>query len=140
MNQARLLGLLGLLTLSFAFSSGWAQDKKSAPLKPEDKVKFNPDTSEIDNFVAANEKKLSKSRQRQIKKSREILRRNPQYRNKANLLFRIADNEWKEAKYRYFLKRKDYDKRYEAYLNGSLKKRPGWSDGQNLLKITIIIL
>jgi TolA-binding protein len=124
MNQARLLGLLGFLALFCAVSPGWAQNKKSGPLKPEEKVKFNSDQSEIDSFVASNEKKLSKSRQRQIKKSREILRRNPQYRNKANLLFRIADNEWKEAKYRYFLKRKDYDKRYEAYLNGSLKKRP----------------
>jgi TolA-binding protein len=70
------------------------------------------------------EKKLSETRQRQIKEMRAILARDPLYKNKADLLFRIAEKEWEEAKYRYFLTRKDYDKQYEAYLNGTLKKKP----------------
>ena len=70
------------------------------------------------------EKKLSETRQRQIREMRGILARDPLYKNKADLLFRIAEKEWEEAKYRYFLTRKDYDKQYETYLNGTLKKKP----------------
>ena len=32
--------------------------------------------------------------------------------------------EWDEAKYRYFLARKEYDKQREAYFKGTLKKEP----------------
>ena len=70
------------------------------------------------------EKRLSENRKRQLANMRGILRRKPLYKGKANLLFRIAEEEWKEAKYLYFLSRKDYDGKYEAYLNGTLKAKP----------------
>jgi TolA-binding protein len=80
--------------------------------------------AEREKFRADVEEKLSATRQRQIKEMRGILARDPLYKNKADLLFRIAEKEWEEAKYRYFLSRKDYDKQYEAYLNNTLKKKP----------------
>ena len=75
-------------------------------------------------LIADKEKKLSEVRQRQITQMRSILQKNPLYKKKADLLFRIAEKEWDEAKYRYFLDRKLYDLQYEKYLDGTLKKKP----------------
>ena len=69
-----------------------------------------PGDDELDQLVAEKEARLSKVRQRQIEAMRKILRENPIYKNKADLLFRIAEKEWDEAKYRYFLERKKYDR------------------------------
>ena len=102
-------------------------EKKAANvIKPdsEDDALQRPEDAAIEALVADKEKRLSKVRKRQLKQMRSILRKNPLYKKKADLLFRIAEKEWDEAKYRYFLQRKDYDKRYETFLNGTLKKRP----------------
>ena len=120
---SRLISLtLGLsLVLSHQTQTSHAETK---PIKPDEKVTYNADAAELDNFVAGKEKALSKNRNRRIKKMRSLIKKNPQHRRKADLLFQIAELEWDEAKYHYFLKRKDYEKRYEEYLNGTLKKRP----------------
>ena len=102
-------------------------EKKAAKVvKPdaEEDARQRPEDAQIEKLVADKEKRLSKVRRRQLVQMRSILRKNPLYKKKADLLFRIAEKEWDEAKYRYFLQRKDYDKRYEAFLNGTLKKRP----------------
>lgn len=97
---------------------------KPNAVKPDGNIKYDADADALNSFVANKEKALSKNRLGRIKRMRKIIRKNPQYRNKANLLFQIADLEWKESKYHYFLERKKYDKKYEDYLNGTLKKRP----------------
>jgi hypothetical protein len=102
-------------------------EKKAANvIKPdsEDDALQRPEDAAIEALVADKEKRLSKVRKRQLTQMRSILRKNPLYKKKADLLFRIAEKEWDEAKYRYFLQRKDYDKRYETFLSGTLKKRP----------------
>ncbi|MCB9521828.1 MAG: tetratricopeptide repeat protein [Myxococcales bacterium] len=83
-----------------------------------------PADAELESFVADKEKQLSQVRQRQIVDMRQILKKDPLYKRKADLLFRIAEKEWAEGKYRYFLERKEYDKQYEEYLKGTLKKSP----------------
>ena len=80
-------------------------------VKPDQGEEAPPslEDSESDQFVAEKEAELSKVRQRQIEQMRSILRKNPLYKKKADLLFRIAEKEWEEAKYRYFLERKKYE-------------------------------
>ncbi|MGK0362684.1 MAG: hypothetical protein ACI9U2_005005, partial [Bradymonadia bacterium] len=78
----------------------------------------------LEQRVVSKEQRVSQVRQRQIRGMRKILRDKPQYKNKADLLFRIAEREWDEGKYRYFLKRAQYDKEIEAHFNGTLKKKP----------------
>ncbi len=95
-----------------------AEDGQPKPLS------YDADQEAIDSFVADKEEALSTNRLKRIDNMRKILAKNPQYRGKADLLFQIAELEWDEAKYRYFIKRKDYDKRYEEYLNGGVTKRP----------------
>ncbi|MEE2755885.1 MAG: tetratricopeptide repeat protein [Myxococcota bacterium] len=104
---------------------GVGGQKAKNVIKPDSgKDTYKPENAEIEKLVTGMEKRLSKVRQRQIKKMRDILAKNPLYRNKANLLFRIAEKEWDEAKYRYALARADYEKRYEAFLNETLKVKP----------------
>ncbi len=128
------------LAVSFSGAPAFAQQGKQADaletgekaakgvFKPEDKggdaALQAAEDDERAKFVAEKEKQLSEVRQRQIREMRAILDKNPLYKNKADLLFRIAEKEWEEAKYRYFLQRKDYDKQYEAFLNGTLKAKP----------------
>lgn len=85
---------------------------------------YAPEDDEIDSFVAEKEKQLSTVRQRQIEQMRKILKDKPNYAKRADLLFRLAEKLWDEAKYTYFLERKEYDRKYEAYLNQQLKKKP----------------
>lgn len=84
------------------------------------------DDAELDQFVAEKEAQLSQVRQRQIEQMRSILRKDPLYKKKADLLFRIAEKEWDEARYRYLLDRKKYERMYEDYLSkpDGLAKRP----------------
>ncbi|MSP71367.1 MAG: tetratricopeptide repeat protein [Myxococcales bacterium] len=95
-------------------------------IRPEDQkgALGSPEDSEREKFREGTEAKLSEVRRRAIKEMREILRKDPLYKNKADLLFRIAEKEWDEAKYQYFLARKDYDKQFQAYSDGGLKKKP----------------
>lgn len=128
-----------MLALALAAAPAFAQKRKAKGdaletaeaaaanvVKPDDGkgAIAPPDDDLMEERLAANEKKLSKVRKRQIKQMRKILKKNPLYKKKADLLFRIAEKEWDEAKYGYFLTRKQYDKRYDAFLNGTLKKRP----------------
>ena len=96
-------------------------------VKPEDKgadLAKQAEEGEREKFREDTERKLHETRQRQIKEMRDILNKNPLYKNKADLLFRIAEKEWEEAKYNYFLARKDFDKQYDAYINKGLTKKP----------------
>ena len=88
------------------------------------KVKFDRDEAELENFRADKEALLSKSRLKRINILTRLIDKNKQSRDMPDLLFQLAELEWDEAKYRYFLKRKEYDKVYEAYLEGTLTKRP----------------
>lgn len=95
-------------------------------VKPDqgDEAPPSLEDSELDQLVAEKEARLSEVRQRQIEQMRSILAKNPLYKKKADLLFRIAEKEWDEAKYRYFLERKKYERQYETYLEGTLKQKP----------------
>jgi TolA-binding protein len=88
----------------------------------ETKAAIDPERERIDAVVAQKEVELSKVRQRQIADMRKILRENPLYKKKADLLFRIAEKEWDEAKYRYFLERKKYDGCEEQRIKGLVKE------------------
>ncbi len=97
---------------------------KAATVVRPDSAKDAPppvEDDELDKLVAAKEKKLSEVRQRQITQMRSILKKDPLYKKKADLLFRIAEKEWDEAKYRYFLARQAYEKQYEAYLEKGIE-------------------
>lgn len=130
-----------LFALAFAFvaSPATAQKRKSGGdelatdekkaknvVRPEDDAAALPSDQDPERAkqIAAKEKRLSEVRQRQLREMRNILKKNPLYKNKADLLFRIAEKEWDEAQYRYFLERADYDKQYEAWSNGTLKQKP----------------
>ncbi|MBU1433089.1 tetratricopeptide repeat protein [Myxococcota bacterium] len=80
--------------------------------------------SKTEQKIAEKEEQLSKVRQDQIRKMRKIIKDKPLYKKRADLLFRIAEREWDEAKYRYFLARKEYDKQMEQLHSGLLKKEP----------------
>lgn len=131
--------LIALFSLCVLAPTAFAQGEKKAELETGEKKAANvfkpgeeeekaagidPERARVDALVAKKEKKLSEVRQRQIKSMRKILRDKPQYKNKADLLFRIAEREWDEGKYRYFLQRAQYDKQIEAHFNGTLKKKP----------------
>ena len=131
--------LIALFSLCVLAPTAFAQGEKKAELETGEKKAANvfkpgeeeekaagidPERARVDALVAKKEKKLSEVRQRQIKSMRKILRDKPQYKNKADLLFRIAEREWDEGKYRYFLQRAQYDKQVEAHFNGTLKKKP----------------
>lgn len=120
------ISLISALALVTSLSSSLYadEDKESATPQATTALKYDADAVELKSFVAEKEAALSKNRLSRIKKMEKILEKNAQYRGKPDLLFRIAELEWDEAKYRYFLKRKDYDAEYEAYLDGTLKKRP----------------
>jgi TolA-binding protein len=91
----------------------------------ETKAAIDPERERIDAVVAQKEVELSKVRQRQIADMRKILRENPLYKKKADLLFRIAEKEWDEAKYRYFLARKSTTaSSTQASRANTLKKKP----------------
>lgn len=99
--------------------------KTANVIKPEEAEALRQAaTDEVDQLIAEKEAKLSEVRQRQIEQMRSILQKDPLYKKKADLLFRIAEKEWDEAKYRYFLQRKEYDKQYQAYADGTLKRKP----------------
>ena len=121
-----LITLAALFTVSLSMSLSLAQEKgesgegdNAAP-----KVTFDQDSAELENFRADKEAALSKSRLKRIEILTRLINKNKQSRDMPNLLFQLAELEWDEAKYRYFLKRKEYDKVYEAYLEGTLTKRP----------------
>lgn len=102
-----------------------SESAASNVVRPEDAADAPPEEdAELQRFVADKEAQLAKVRQNQIQQMRKILDRDPLYKKKADLLFRIAEKEWEEGKYQYFLQRKDYDKRYQAFLDGNLKQRP----------------
>jgi hypothetical protein len=97
----------------------YAQENEGAK-----KVKFDRDEAELENFRADKEEALSKSRLVRIKTLIRLIDKYKQLSDMLDLLFRFVELEWDEAKYKYFLKRKEYDKVYEAYLEGTLTKCP----------------
>ena len=120
MKYSVLLIALGL-TMSLVSSVEYASAQDNETSKT---VKFDRDTVELENFRSDKEAALSKSRLKRIKILTRLINKNKQSRDMPDLLFQLAELEWDEAKYRYFLKRKEYDKVYEAYLEGTLTKRP----------------
>ncbi len=78
----------------------------------------------LEGIIAEKEKLISEKRRSMIRSLQDILARNPYYAGKAGVLFRLAELEWEEAQYRYFLERKKYEKEYEAFLDGSVKVKP----------------
>ena len=94
--------------------------------KPKDELDAlaAAEDSEVDKFVAEKEAQLSQVRLRQIEQMRSILQKNPLYKKKADLLFRIAEKEWDEAKYRSFLDLKEYERKYQAWAAETLKTKP----------------
>jgi TolA-binding protein len=134
--QGLVLGaaVLGLTQNASAQKKADAPKDELATGEAKQKEVIRPDQQQ-DAFVAAEEderakfrvdaeQKLSVVRLRSIKEMRAILAKDPLYKGKADLLFRIAEKEWDEAKYRYFLARQEYDKQYKAHLDGTLKKQP----------------
>ncbi|MCB9545046.1 MAG: tetratricopeptide repeat protein [Myxococcales bacterium] len=104
------------------------ESKAANVFRPEEdaetKAAIDPEREKIDKVVAAKEAELSKVRRRQIEDMRKILRDNPLYKKKADLLFRIAEKEWDEAKYRHSLKMQEWEKAMEAWNKGLVKERP----------------
>ncbi len=82
-----------------------ASSKPKAVVRPEASP-FDRDPRLEDDAQArlllAREQKLSGARLRQIRQMRSILKKNPYYKRKADLLFRIAEKEWDEAKYAHW--------------------------------------
>ncbi len=95
-------------------------------VRPEEgsKSMAEAEDAEMELLIAENEARASKVRKRQLKRMKGILKKDPLYKKRADMLFRIAEKEWQEAKYRYFLERKKYDQVYEKFLDGIVKKRP----------------
>lgn len=112
--------LITLLTLVFVTEI----EQSNAQENPEKKVTFDRDEAELEGFRADKETALSKSRLKRIQILTRLIEKNRQSRDMPDLLFQLAELEWDEAKYRYFLKRQEYDKIYEAYLEGTVTKRP----------------
>ena len=104
--------------LGFVTSVVSAQDKDGK------KVTFSRDSIELENFRADKETALSKSRLRRIKLLTKMIDKNKSATDMPDLLFRLAELEWDEAKYQYFLRRKEFDKLMIAYDEKTVTKRP----------------
>ena len=110
--------------LGFVTSVVSAQDKDGK------KVMFSRDSMELENFRADKETALSKSRLRRIKLLTKMIDKNKSATDMPDLLFRLAELEWDEAKYQYFLKRKEFDKLMIAYDEKTVTKRPAKRQAQ----------
>lgn len=95
-------------------------------VKPPDSFGYLEDQQEdrLEGFIAEKEKLISEKRRSMIRSLQDILSKNPYYAGKAGVLFRLAELEWEEAQYRYFLDRKRFEKEYEAFLEGSVRVQP----------------
>jgi len=95
-------------------------------VKPPDSFTYLDEQQEdrLEGFIAEKEKLISEKRRSMIRSLQDILAKNPYYAGKAGVLFRLAELEWEEAQYRYFLARKRYEKEYEAFLEGSVRVQP----------------
>ncbi len=95
-------------------------------VKPPDSFTYIEDQQQVrlEGFIAGKEQLISEKRQSMIRSLQDILQKNPYYAGKAGVLFRLAELEWEEAQYRYFLDRKRFEKEYEAFLDGSIKVQP----------------
>ncbi len=60
------------------------------------------------------EKAKSDARQRKIARLIELVN-DPNYPNKADAYFRLAETHWQEAKYDYFVAREEFDKAFECF-------------------------
>ena len=120
LKSTRLAGLTPFIAVCYLLiSSASLAQPADAP-----KVSFDRETAELEGFRADKEAALSKSRLKRIKILTRLIDKHKQSPDMPDLLFQLAELEWDEAKYRYFLKRKEYDKVYETYLEGAITKRP----------------
>ena len=113
-----------LLTLTFVTSSAYAQDKDTGKLK---KAGFSLDRFEQSQFDERAKKiqaRMSAIRMRKIGNLEGIIKSNRPYKNKADVLFRLAEAHWGESKYKYMLKRDDYDKAFECYEEKRCTQKP----------------
>jgi len=78
----------------------------------------------VEGFIAEKEREISEKRQAMMRGLVSILAKYPPGPQKAGVLFRLAEQEWEEARYRYLAARKRYEKEYEAFLDGSVKVQP----------------
>ena len=81
------------------------------------------ETTLINKELEAKQRELARLRQKMISKLKELLNR-PDYPNKADVAFRLAEAYWQEAKWRYMQQLKVYEKQLEAYEKGLTKVKP----------------
>lgn len=82
------------------------------------------DEEKMEGFIAEKEKMISEKRQNMLRGLQTILVKYPPGPKKAGVLFRLAELEWEEAQYRYFIERKKYEKEYEAFLENPKLPQP----------------
>ena len=68
--------------------------------------------------------KMSKIRKKKIRTLEAIVGSNRPYKNKDDVLFRLAEAHWQEAKYTYLLAREDYDKAYDCFEEKRCTEEP----------------
>lgn len=68
--------------------------------------------------------RMSAIRQKKIETLESIINSNRPYQNKADVLFRLAEAYWEEAKYQYQLARVTYDKAVECYEDKRCTEEP----------------
>ena len=69
----------------------------------------------FDERAQAIQAKMSTIRKKKIRTLESIVNSNRPYANKADVLFRLAEAHWQEAKYQYLLARDAYDKAYDCF-------------------------
>jgi TolA-binding protein len=105
-----------LLTLAFTIPSASAQaDKDSGKLKKAGFSLDRYDQSQFDERARRSHARMSSIRQKKIQNLEGIIKSNRPYKNKADVLFRLAEAHRGESKYRYMLRRDVYDKAMECY-------------------------
>lgn len=78
----------------------------------------------VDSRAQQLQARKSAARQKLIADMEGLLARNPRYKGKASIFFRLAETYWDETHYRYLLERATYNKKMEEFQKGVLKVQP----------------
>lgn len=116
-----------VLILSFIAPSASAQKAATKQATTLRKASFTLDRFEqslFDKRAKAIQARMSAIRAKKIGSLQRIIKSNRPYKNKADVLFRLAEAHWNESKYSYMLKREDYDKAYDCYEEKRCTEKP----------------
>ena len=113
-----------VMILCLAAPNASAADKQPSKLKMATFTLDRFEQSLFDKRAMAIQARMSAIRKKKISSLESIIKSNRPYKNKADVLFRLAEAHWNEAQYSYMLKRDSYDKAYDCYEEKRCTTKP----------------